>query len=110
MAKLTKMGISIGIKEIKYPKYVNDLFAELSDEKKERIVKSVIFQNVEEIESDDEYKYKISPFFQEMSNRVEFLPKKSVIASISLTESLLIHKIFEERKDDDSNSVVANER
>jgi len=101
--------MEVGIKPLEYPEYVNELFAELSDEKKERIVKSVIFQNVEEIDSDNEYKYKISPFFQRMSNRVETLPKKEVLDSISLTESILIWEIYESRKPKNNDSALANE-
>ncbi len=105
--KKEKINMKVEIMQIEYPEYVTDLFNELTDDKKDRIVKSVIFHNVEEIESNDKYKYEISPFFQKMSNRIKKLPKEEVLAVIDTTESYLIHEIFNHRYPDEYRRLFA---
>lgn len=102
------MGISVGITEIEYPDYVNELFAELTQDIKEKIIKSVIFQNVEKIESRYDREYLISSFFQKMSNRVPVLDKKGVKGSIFLTASLLMHHIYQLRDPEGYKRAIEN--
>lgn len=81
------------IKRTKHPEWVEEMFRELDKETIERMVKTTIYQNV--VKTND--RYRISDFFQNMSNRVENLDKNGVLEALKLTELILCWKIAEDR-------------
>lgn len=79
----------IGIKDFKYPDFVNEIFAEIQPKLKDEIVKNIILSNVEKHENG----FEISKLMQVKSNRVSILPNvKSVLGSLYWFTKLYPHE------------------